>query len=84
MSKKQMANRDGNTPVVRNLVSAFTGIVAECFQRTCCERPQYNSRQTEIVVKLNSLLQTDLAVSHSPNSVRAHSAEPGLSPLAIG
>lgn len=62
----KMANRDGNTPVVRNLVSAFIGIVAECFQRTCCERPQYNSRQTEIVVKLNSLLQTDLAVSHSP------------------
>ncbi|MCM1354806.1 MAG: helix-turn-helix domain-containing protein [Staphylococcus sp.] len=53
--------------VVRSLVSAFVGIVAGHFKNVCSQKAGYNSRYSEILIQLNSLLQTNLANSHSPS-----------------
>ena len=53
--------------VIRNLVSAFIGIVAGCFKKVCHQKSDYNRRHTEIFLQLNSMLQTHLATSHSPS-----------------
>ena len=53
--------------VLRNLVSAFIGLFAEKFQKVCVETPESSRRQLEIVLLLNSQLETELANSHSPS-----------------
>lgn len=62
-----MAVRDGDLSVIRNLVSAFVGIVAGCFKRVNSLQNTYNSRHAEIVLQLNSLLQTYITENHSPS-----------------
>lgn len=62
-----MAARDGDLSVIRNLVSAFVGIVAGCFKRVNSLQNTYNSRHAEIVLQLNSLLQTYITENHSPS-----------------
>ncbi len=59
--------RDGDLYVIRNLVSAFVGIVARSFKRVNSLQNSYSSRHAEIVLQLNSLLQTYITESHSPS-----------------
>ena len=62
--------RNGNGvdyPVIRNLVSAFIGLLAEKFKKVCGQSTVCNNRQLEIVILLNSHLETDMANSHSPS-----------------
>lgn len=53
--------------VLRNLVSAFVGLFAEKFQTVCGGTSESSRRQLEIVLLLNSQLETELANSHSPS-----------------
>lgn len=53
--------------IIRDLVSAFIGIAACCFKRENNMQNSYNSRHVEIVLQLNSLLQTYITESHSPS-----------------
>lgn len=64
---RRTVERNSDMTVVRHLISAFVGMIAECFQRSFCQRSEYNSRHTDIVIKLNSLLQTHLTESHRPS-----------------
>lgn len=63
----ELTLRDGDLSVIRNLVSAFVGIAAGCFKRVSSLQSSYNSRHAEIVLQLNSLLQTYITESHSPS-----------------
>lgn len=53
--------------IMRDLVSAFVGIAARCIKRANNMQNVYNCRHTEIVLQLNSLLQTYITESHSPS-----------------
>ncbi len=53
--------------IIRNLVSAFIGIAAGCFKRENNMQNSYIRRHVEIVLQLNSLLQTEISESHSPS-----------------
>jgi len=62
-----LSGRDGDLSVIRNLVSALVGIAAGIFQRANSIQNSYSSRHVEIVLQLNSLLQTNITESHSPS-----------------
>lgn len=57
----------GDIHVIRSLVAAFIGMVAGRFKSVCTQKADYNSRHSEIVIRLNSLLNIYLAESHSPS-----------------
>ena len=60
-----LGEREEDMFIMRNLASAFVGIVAGYFKRVNSRQNSYNSRHAEIVLQLNSLLQTDITESHS-------------------
>ncbi|WP_303035430.1 AraC family transcriptional regulator [Bacteroides acidifaciens] len=62
-----LGEREEDMFIMRNLASAFVGIVAGYFKRVNSRQNSYNSRHAEIVLQLNSLLQTDITESHSPS-----------------
>lgn len=62
-----LADRKGDLSVIRNLVSAFVGMVAGCFKKVNSLQNPYCRRHTEIVLQLNSLMQTHITESHSPS-----------------
>ena len=62
-----LTERDEELSVIRNLVSAFVGLVACCFKRKNSQQNLYRRRYAEILLQLNSLLRTDITESHSPS-----------------
>ncbi|MCM1093942.1 MAG: AraC family transcriptional regulator [Lachnospiraceae bacterium] len=63
---QKIINRDGDKHVIKHMISALVGIIAGCFRESCHQQPAYNSRRSEIVLQLDSLLRTELSASHSP------------------
>lgn len=63
--RRMGGNDDGL--IVRNLAGAFIGILAERFQQSCGAEPSIDDRPLDIVLKLNSLLDSDIHKSHSPS-----------------
>lgn len=62
-----LLTKEEDISIIRDLVSAFIGIAAACFKRANNMQNSYNSRHAEIVLQLNSLLQTYITESHSPS-----------------
>ena len=62
-----LGEREEDMFIMRNLASAVVGIDAGYFKRVNSRQNSYNSRHAEIVLQLNSLLQTDITESHSPS-----------------
>lgn len=63
----ELSGRGVELSIIRDLVSAFIGLVAACFKRINRQKPDYNSRYSEIFLRFNSLLESNLAASHSPS-----------------
>lgn len=64
---RELSDRDVEWPIIRNLVSAFVGMVAGCFKIICHKKMDCNRRQVEIFLQFGSLLGTYLSVSHRPS-----------------
>lgn len=64
---RELYDRDEEWPIIRDLVSAFVGMVAVCFKRICHKTTDCNGRHVEIFLQFGALLDTYLAVNHRPS-----------------
>lgn len=62
-----LLHKEEDMAIIRDLISAFIGIVAACFKRENTMQDSYTSRHAEIVLQLNWLLQTYITKSLSPS-----------------
>ncbi len=59
--------REEEMSIIRDLVSAFIGMIAVCFKRMKSECTSYHNRHAEIVFQFNLLLQKHITESHTPS-----------------
>lgn len=62
-----LTKKEEDISIIRDLVSAFIGIAAGCIKMENNMQNSYNNRHAEIVLQLNSMLQTYITESHSPS-----------------